>query len=94
MPIIFLRAGGTPSGSEAPWWPSSDRIIGLVLVAPVLDWAETLTSNASAIGLPEPVAKVGLKMLGAKAGRSVIGLAQPLNLPGWIGWPLPETSRP
>lgn len=72
--------GGSMALRAANLSAHSDRIIGLVLVAPVLDWAETLTSNGSASGLPEAVAKVGLKMLGAKAGRWVTGLEQPLDL--------------
>lgn len=72
--------GGSMALRAANLSAHSDRIIGLVLVAPVLDWAETLTFNGSASGLPETVARVGLKMLGAKAGRWVTGLEQPLDL--------------
>jgi len=72
--------GGSMALRAANLSAHSDRIIGLVLVAPVLDWAETLTSNGSASGLPEIVARVGLKMLGAKAGRWITGLEQPLDL--------------
>ncbi|MDP9906080.1 alpha/beta hydrolase family protein [Arthrobacter bambusae] len=72
--------GGSMALRAANLSAHSDRIIGLVLVAPVLDWAETLTSNGRASGLPEAVARVGLKMLGAKAGRWVTGLEQPLDL--------------
>ncbi|MDQ0826253.1 hypothetical protein QFZ60_002426 [Arthrobacter sp. B2I5] len=42
--------GGSMALRAADLSAHSDRIIGLVLVAPVLDWAETLTSNGSASG--------------------------------------------
>ncbi|WP_165976956.1 alpha/beta hydrolase family protein [Arthrobacter nitrophenolicus] len=58
----------------------SDRIVGLVLIAPVLNWTETLTSNGSSSGLPGPATRLGLKMLGAAAGRWVAGLEQPIDL--------------
>lgn len=58
----------------------SDRIVGLVLIAPVLNWTETLTSNGSSSGLPGPASRLGLKMLGVAAGRWVTGLEQPIDL--------------
>jgi pimeloyl-ACP methyl ester carboxylesterase len=58
----------------------SDRIVGLVLIAPVLNWTETLTSNGSSGGLPGTATRLGLKMLGAAAGRWVTGLEQPIDL--------------
>ncbi|WP_307483003.1 alpha/beta hydrolase family protein [Pseudarthrobacter sulfonivorans] len=78
--------GGSMALRAANLSAHSSRIIGLVLVAPVLDWAVTLTSNGSASGLPEAVARVGLKMLGSKAGCWVTGLEQPLDLSAldWI----------
>jgi pimeloyl-ACP methyl ester carboxylesterase len=72
--------GGSMAMRAADISAHADRIIGLVLIAPVLDWAKTLTSNGSASGLPEPVARLGLRMLGTKAGRWVTGLRQPLDL--------------
>jgi pimeloyl-ACP methyl ester carboxylesterase len=58
----------------------ADRIVGLVVVSPVLDWAKTLTSNGSTSGLPEPVASVGLRILRSKAFGWVTGLEQPIDL--------------
>lgn len=72
--------GGSMALRAANLSVHSDRIIGLVLVAPVLDWARTLTSNGSASGLPEAVARAGLRMLGSNAGRWVTGLNQSIDL--------------
>lgn len=72
--------GGSMALRAANLSAHSDRIIGLVLVAPVLDWAETLTSNGSASGLPKAIARAGLRLLGSNAGRWVTGLKQSIDL--------------
>ena len=72
--------GGSMALRAAELSAHAQRIRGLVLVAPVLDWATTLTSNGSASGLPAAVTKVGLKMLGGRAGRWVTGLERPIDL--------------
>jgi pimeloyl-ACP methyl ester carboxylesterase len=72
--------GGSMALRAANLSAHSDRIIGLVLVAPVLDWAETLTSNGSASGLPKAIARAGLSLLGSNAGRWVTGLKQSIDL--------------
>ncbi|MFX1820964.1 prolyl oligopeptidase family serine peptidase [Pseudarthrobacter sp. CC4] len=72
--------GGSMALRAANLSAHSDRIIGLVLVAPVLDWAETLTTNGSASGLPEAIARAGLRILGWNAGRWVTGLNQAIDL--------------
>jgi pimeloyl-ACP methyl ester carboxylesterase len=72
--------GGSMALRAANLSAQSDRIIGLVLVAPVLDWAETLTSNGSASGLPKAIARAGLRMLASDAGRWVTGLKQSIDL--------------
>ena len=58
----------------------SDRIAGLVLDAPVLDWATTLTSNGRANRLPKPVAVFGLRLLQSRQMRWVTGLGEPIEL--------------
>lgn len=72
--------GGSMALRAANLSDHADRIVGLVLVAPVLDWARTLTSNGNANGLPEFVTRVGLRLLVSKAGRWITGLGQPLDL--------------
>ena len=72
--------GGSMALRAANLSAHSDRIFGLVLVAPVLDWAETLTSNGSASGLPKAIARAGLRLLGSNAGRWVTGLNQSIDL--------------
>lgn len=72
--------GGSMAIRAADLSVHSDRVGGLVLIAPVLDWTVTLTSNGSSSGLPGPVTRLGLRMLGSEAGRWVTGLKQPIDL--------------
>lgn len=57
----------------------SDRIVGLVLDAPVLDWQTTLAVNAGASGLPNSIATLGLRMLQSPTMRFVTGLQDPID---------------
>ncbi|MCO4239429.1 alpha/beta hydrolase [Pseudarthrobacter sp. MDT3-28] len=58
----------------------SDRIAGLVLDAPVLDWATTLTANACSSGLPRSISSLGLRMLQSQTLRWAAGLEHSLDL--------------
>lgn len=64
----------------------SDRIVGLVLDAPVMDWTTTLNENASASGLPRSVTALGLRVLQSPEMRWVTGLKDPIDLPqlDWV----------
>lgn len=57
----------------------SNFIGGLILDAPVMDWARTLTENASASGLPRPIALLGLRLLASPKLRWVTGLRDPID---------------
>lgn len=56
-----------------------DRISGLVLDAPVIDWSSTLVANARSSKLPGWIARLGLQMLGSSGMRWVTGLDSPLS---------------
>ena len=75
--------------------PSSSRIAGMVLDAPVFDWRTTLAANAKAAGLPRPLALQGFTNLRAKALRWVTGLAEPIGLDSldWLAR-APELNKP
>jgi pimeloyl-ACP methyl ester carboxylesterase len=57
----------------------SDRIVGLILDAPVMDWQTTLTANAGDSGLPRSIAALGLRMLQSPTMRWVTGLQDPVE---------------
>lgn len=60
--------------------PSSSRVAGMVLDAPVFDWRTTLAANAKAAGLPQPLVHLGFTVLRSKSLRWVTGLAEPIRL--------------
>ncbi|MCO4276048.1 alpha/beta hydrolase [Pseudarthrobacter sp. HLT3-5] len=57
----------------------SDRIVALVLDAPVMDWTTTLTENASASGLPRWISSLGLRLLQSPKMRWVTGMKDPID---------------
>ncbi|WP_210252849.1 alpha/beta hydrolase family protein [Arthrobacter zhaoguopingii] len=64
-----------------------DRIAGLVLDAPVVDWTSTLMANARSSKLPRWSADLGLQILKSPRLRWITGLETPLNLKAldWVG---------
>lgn len=63
----------------------SERIVGLILDAPVMDWQTTLAANAGASGLPCSIATLGLRLLQSPTMLWVPGFRIPSTSPAWIG---------
>ncbi|KRE72743.1 hypothetical protein ASG77_08755 [Arthrobacter sp. Soil762] len=63
-----------------------DRIAGLVLDAPVIDWTSTLIANARSSMLPRKIADLGLRVLGSPQLCWIAGLEAALNFPtlNWL----------
>ena len=57
-----------------------DRIVGLVLDAPVIDWTSTLMANARSSMLPRWIAALGLRILESPRLCWIAGLGSALNL--------------
>ena len=57
-----------------------DRIAGLVLDAPVIDWTSTLMANARSSMLPRWIAALGLRILESPRLCWIAGLGTALNL--------------
>ncbi|MCB5275910.1 hypothetical protein BJG92_03464 [Arthrobacter sp. SO5] len=57
-----------------------DRIVGLVLDAPVIDWTSTLMANARSSMLPRWIAALGLRILESPRLCWIAGLGTALNL--------------
>ncbi|WP_082492747.1 alpha/beta hydrolase [Arthrobacter sp. Leaf69] len=57
-----------------------DRIAGLVLDAPVIDWTSTLMANARSSKLPRWIAALGLRILESPRLCWIAGLGTALNL--------------
>jgi pimeloyl-ACP methyl ester carboxylesterase len=58
----------------------AERISGLILDAPVIDWAATLTANACASGLPRSISWLGLSVLQSPKMTWLTGLHSPVDL--------------
>lgn len=57
-----------------------DRVVGLVLDAPVIDWTSTLMANARSSRLPGWIAALGLRILESPRLCWIAGLVTALNL--------------
>lgn len=59
---------------------TADRVRALVLDAPVVDWKVVLDHHARLNRLPRPVGRLGLRMLGHRSARRLIGVDGPVDL--------------
>ncbi|MBF4627361.1 alpha/beta hydrolase family protein [Curtobacterium flaccumfaciens] len=72
-----------------------DRLAGIVLVAPALDWAVTVRSQARRAGLPGPVVGAALGAMATPVLCRMVGLRSPVDVRA-LSWlraprPLPPT---
>lgn len=58
----------------------ADRVLALVLNAPVVDWRDVLDHHARANWLPRPVGRLGLRLLGHRSARRMLGVDGPVDL--------------
>jgi pimeloyl-ACP methyl ester carboxylesterase len=71
-----------------------DRIAGLVLDAPVIDWTSTLMANARSSMLPRWIAALGLRILESPRLCWIAGLGTALNLRALDGLARADELRP
>ncbi|MFF2387202.1 alpha/beta hydrolase [Agromyces sp. NPDC058104] len=57
-----------------------DRVVGLVLESPVLDWVETIKANCAQAGLPKGAGGLAVPWLNWRALAHTVGLAAPVGL--------------
>lgn len=62
--------------------PHADRIAGVVLDSPVIDWVETLDYQAGLLKLPRPVTQGALVLLDSSWATRVVGQDAPVGLAG------------
>jgi len=56
-----------------------DRIVGIVLDSPVIDWADVARFHGGLLGLPAVIASGALEVLGRRWGKIVTGQTQPID---------------
>lgn len=57
-----------------------DRIVGLMLESPAVNWHDTLEYQAAQMRVPSPVAKLGMWLLGSPLHRGLLGTDEPIDL--------------
>lgn len=57
-----------------------DRIAGLILDSPAVDWRDILTYHAKAMRAPAPMRRLALWMMSSPLGRRLVRLHEPLAL--------------
>lgn len=57
----------------------ADRIDGVVLESPVVDWVTVLRYQAAVVGLPSAVRDAALTLLGSPRGAALVGLETPID---------------
>ncbi|WP_065570599.1 alpha/beta hydrolase family protein [Microbacterium oleivorans] len=55
-----------------------DRIVGLVLDSPVVDWRQVLTHHAGLMGIPNPLTRAALEALAQRWAAPLTGAADPI----------------
>jgi alpha-beta hydrolase superfamily lysophospholipase len=58
----------------------SDRVTGVVLDAPVIDWADVLRHQAAAHQVPGPVELLSRRLIGRRAARRLVGVHDPIDV--------------
>ncbi|OII33136.1 hypothetical protein BIU98_06775 [Curtobacterium sp. MMLR14_010] len=69
------------------------RIVGIVLVAPALDWATTVQTAAERSGLPGPVVRLALGSMATPGLCRLVGLRSPVDVRA-LSWVLDPSAPP
>ncbi|MBF4583300.1 alpha/beta hydrolase [Curtobacterium sp. VKM Ac-2865] len=69
------------------------RIVGLVLVAPALDWATTVQTAAARSGLPDVVVRLALGSMATPGTCRLVGLRSPVDVRA-LSWVLDPSAPP
>lgn len=78
--LVGWSMGGAIVLQAATRSSAADRVVAVVLDAPVVDWHDVLAHHSRVNHVPGPVARLGHAMMRHPLGRRVVGLEQPLDL--------------
>ncbi|MDF8265879.1 alpha/beta hydrolase family protein [Luteipulveratus flavus] len=59
---------------------TSERVSRVVLDSPVIDWGDVIEHQARVNRVPDAIATLGRDLLSGRAGRRLIGVAQPVDV--------------
>lgn len=83
--LVGFSMGGAVSLQLVHRSALAKYVRGLVLVGPVIDWLDVLRHQARVNRLPQPAGQLGRWLIESPWGRSITGLAAPVNL-GSLDW--------
>lgn len=78
--LVGWSMGGSIVLQSAARGEFRDKIAGLILDSPAVDWIEALRYQGDAVGLPAPVQALTIDILGSKQLRWVSGLERPIDI--------------
>lgn len=84
--LIGWSMGGAIVLQTAARSAHKDKIVGLILDSPAVDWVDILHYQGEALGLPTPVRKLTIGMIGSRAGRPMTGQHEPIDF-SQLRWP-------
>lgn len=84
--LVGWSMGGAIALQTAERSPYSGVIAGLILDSPAVDWVDVLRYQGEAMGLPSPVRRLTLGMIGTSAGRPITGQRVPVDF-SHLRWP-------
>lgn len=64
----------------------ADRVVGVVLNSPVVDWGDVLTHHARTHSLPPPLVRLAQVLMASRGSKRLVGVAEPVDvaLTNWV----------
>ncbi|MGN7971068.1 alpha/beta hydrolase family protein [Microbacterium sp. 22296] len=94
--LVAWSMGGTIAMLALEQSPHREAIVGLVLVAPALDWPRVVDNAVVSAHLPRTVAAASMRVLGSRLGARALGLVEAVDAHAltWVGDSRPGPGVP
>lgn len=94
--LVAWSMGGTIAMLAAEQSAHRDALVGLVLVAPALDWTRIVENAVASAHLPGTVAAASMRVLGSPVGARALGLVEAVDARAltWVGPQRPGPGIP
>ncbi|MDQ1584312.1 MAG: uncharacterized protein QOF36_2366 [Microbacteriaceae bacterium] len=79
--LMGWSMGGAIVLQTATRSPSIERVTGIVLESPVIDWIDTLKFQADGLRLPPVISRGALHIIGSEWGKAVTGQSAAIDFP-------------
>lgn len=78
--LVGWSMGGAIVGQTLLNSRFADRVTGVMLESPAVEWRSVLEYQALRMRVPRSVARLGMRILGAPVARWLLGVAEPIDL--------------